>query len=337
MRPVSARTCARSASPPHHQVAMLGRISGSPSSAWAMRGRKASRARISSTPEPSALTSVTEPPRTAPTRPGVPMRESARSSSGSAKAASIRRQSTRTGRRPGDGAHHHPAVGDGQVVAFEQGEAEVAGDVGVLEVGVVERPGREDGDPRRRARPTGPAARRGRCGRSRRAARRGPRRRGRRRPGRWRRGSRARSPSRRAPGCGRRSPTSRRRGRGRSRRRGNAGNARRAAAGRPAGAAIRGCPRPVPPAGGRRPRGGRGRRGRPRPPRAGAPAGSAPRRCGSTPPPRSAPGRGPAARRARSSPRPRTGGRTRRRRAGTGRRARSGWRSPRARAGRSGG
>jgi len=46
----------------------------------------------------------------------------------------------------GDGADHDPAVLDGQVLAFEQHEAEVAGDVGVLEVGVVERAGREDGD-----------------------------------------------------------------------------------------------------------------------------------------------------------------------------------------------
>ena len=95
-----ARTWARSAGWPHHQVAMFGRISGSPRSARAMRGMKASSARVSSTPEPRALTRVTEPWRAAPTRPGVPSREVASSSSGSAKAASRRRQSTVTGRRP---------------------------------------------------------------------------------------------------------------------------------------------------------------------------------------------------------------------------------------------
>ena len=44
-RSVLARTCARSAALPHHQVAMLGRISGSPSSAWrCAAGRRAARA-----------------------------------------------------------------------------------------------------------------------------------------------------------------------------------------------------------------------------------------------------------------------------------------------------
>jgi hypothetical protein len=51
-------------------------------------------------PEPSALTSVTEPRRTASAMPGVPICEAALSSSGSTKAASIRRHSTLTGFRP---------------------------------------------------------------------------------------------------------------------------------------------------------------------------------------------------------------------------------------------
>ena len=97
-------------------------------------------------PEPSALTSETEPWRSASARPGVPICDCGLSSSGSAKAASRRRHSTLTGFRPDDGAHHQPAVRDGQVLAFEQHDAEIAGDVGVLEVGLVERAGRQDGD-----------------------------------------------------------------------------------------------------------------------------------------------------------------------------------------------
>ena len=62
------------------------------------------------------------------------------------KAASRRRQSTLSGLRPVDGAHHHLAVGDGEILAFEQHEAEIAGDVGVLEIGLVVLAGREDGD-----------------------------------------------------------------------------------------------------------------------------------------------------------------------------------------------
>ncbi len=47
----------------------------------------------------------------------------------------------------GDGAHHDLAVLDGEVFAFEQHEAEIAGDIGVLEIGFVELAGREDADP----------------------------------------------------------------------------------------------------------------------------------------------------------------------------------------------
>ena len=48
--------------------------------------------------------------------------------------------------QPGDGANHQPAIGNSQVLAFEQHDAEIAGDVGVLVVGLVERPGRHDRD-----------------------------------------------------------------------------------------------------------------------------------------------------------------------------------------------
>ena len=48
--------------------------------------------------------------------------------------------------RPLDGAHHHPPVGDHEVVALEQHQAEVAGDVGVLEIGFVALAGCQDCD-----------------------------------------------------------------------------------------------------------------------------------------------------------------------------------------------
>ena len=46
----------------------------------------------------------------------------------------------------GDGAHHHLAVLDDEVLALEQHEAEVAGDVGVLEIGLVVLARRQDAD-----------------------------------------------------------------------------------------------------------------------------------------------------------------------------------------------
>ena len=46
----------------------------------------------------------------------------------------------------GDGAHHHLAVLDDEVLAFEQHEAEIAGDIGVLEIGLVELARRQDAD-----------------------------------------------------------------------------------------------------------------------------------------------------------------------------------------------
>ena len=126
----------------------------------------------------------------------------------------------------GDGAHHHLPSDDGEVLALEQHEAEIAGDIGVLEIGLVELAGRQDGDAARSARAPCRAARRGSRGRSRPADGRASRHRCRRARASWRRGSRARSRRPTAPACGRPAPTSRRPGRGRARRRRNAGNVR---------------------------------------------------------------------------------------------------------------
>ncbi len=44
----------------------------------------------------------------------------------------------------GNGPHHHLALADRQVVAFQQHDAEVAGDVGVFEIGFIVRARRQD-------------------------------------------------------------------------------------------------------------------------------------------------------------------------------------------------
>ncbi|MCY1239586.1 hypothetical protein D9M72_523870 [compost metagenome] len=45
-----------------------------------------------------------------------------------------------------DGSHHHPAAQDRQVFTFKQHEAQVAGDIGVFEIGLVGDAGRKHGD-----------------------------------------------------------------------------------------------------------------------------------------------------------------------------------------------
>ena len=60
---------------PSHQVATFGRRGRSPSTCGASAGRKASMARASTRPAPSALAITTLPSRTACTRPGTPSRE----------------------------------------------------------------------------------------------------------------------------------------------------------------------------------------------------------------------------------------------------------------------
>ena len=193
-----------------------------------MLGRKASSARVSRMPEPSALTSDTEPWRSASARPGVPICECGlqfeRIGEGGVHAPPQHADRLQAG----DGAHHQPAVGDGQVLAFEQHDAEIAGDIGVLVIGLVERAGRQDGDAARRRVGHAVSAHRGSGGRSRPAGGRASRHRCRTARASWRRGFPARSRRPTAPACGRPAPTIRRSGRGRVRRRRNAGNVRSA-------------------------------------------------------------------------------------------------------------
>ena len=103
-------------------------------------------ARASTTPEPSALAITTLPSRTACTRPGTPSRERAFSSSGSAKSASRRRNSTSARLQAGHGADEHAVVAHREVLALDQQEAEIAREIGVLEIGLVHRAGRQHAD-----------------------------------------------------------------------------------------------------------------------------------------------------------------------------------------------
>ncbi len=126
----------------------------------------------STRPEPSALTTATPPARTACTSPGTPSREREFSSSGSAKSASRRRTSTSARLRPGDRAHIDRIVAHREVFALHQHEAEIAGEIGVLEIGLVQRTGGEQARPGLRRNGRAWSGSPARTGRSRRA---GPR------------------------------------------------------------------------------------------------------------------------------------------------------------------
>jgi hypothetical protein len=132
--------------PPHHQVAMFGIASGLPCSTSERRGRKARMARLSRTPAPRALIMVTEPAI-----------GQLRANRGSQPRGCVKFERVRPDRiKPApqnadrlmarDGAHHQSAVSNRQVLALEKHEAEIAGDIGMLEIGIVHRPRREDAD-----------------------------------------------------------------------------------------------------------------------------------------------------------------------------------------------
>ena len=117
------RTRSRSRAWPHHQVAMFGSFGSRPRIRRASAGMKPSMARDSSTPEPSALATVSWPARTARSIPGTPMVDSARSSSGSAYEESSRRHSTSSAAQAVDGADVQRVVAHHEVAALDQQEA----------------------------------------------------------------------------------------------------------------------------------------------------------------------------------------------------------------------
>ena len=146
-------TCSHSRGWPHHHVGTDGSASSSPSRCRHSPGRKGSSAGVSSTPLPSALATATWPARTAWTSPATPSDESPRSSSGSQKSSSMRRRMTSTGCRPSTVFRKTRLVAHGEVAALDEREAEIAREIGVLEVGLVVGARREQHDARRVGRP----------------------------------------------------------------------------------------------------------------------------------------------------------------------------------------
>ena len=88
------------------------------------------------------------PSRTACTRPATPRREAALSSSGSAKSASTPAQQHFGAAQARDGADEDAVVAHDQVFALDQQQAEIARQIGVLEIGLVHRPRRQQADAR---------------------------------------------------------------------------------------------------------------------------------------------------------------------------------------------
>ena len=91
---------------------------------------------------------TTLPSRTACTSPATPRREAALSSSGSAKSASMPPQQHLGAPQAGNRADEDAVVAHGQILAFDQQEAEIAGEIGVLEIGFIHRPRREQANAR---------------------------------------------------------------------------------------------------------------------------------------------------------------------------------------------
>ena len=81
-------------------------------------------------------------------RPGTPRCDDALSSSGSRKLESTRRSSTSSRFKPGNGADMNAIAADGEIVALDQQEAEIARQRGVFEIGLAEGARRQQPDPR---------------------------------------------------------------------------------------------------------------------------------------------------------------------------------------------
>ena len=148
----SSRTWARSAACPHHHVATLGSFSSSPIGRWPAPAGSPAGPGFPARRRPSGLASTTDPLRTACDQPGNRRSASGPSSStGSANSASRRRTSTSTRFSPPIVRTIDRAVAHRQVAALDQQEAEIAREIGVLEIGLVQRPRRQQADARRLA------------------------------------------------------------------------------------------------------------------------------------------------------------------------------------------
>ena len=214
---------------PHHQVAMCGIFRSSPSRRRHRLGRKPSSARASSTPEPGMLATTTPSLRSTSIRPGTPSCEDASSSSGSSEIGIDPAQQHVEPLQPGDGADMDAVAADGEIVALDQQEAEIARQRGVLEIGLAEGARRQQADARLVAVGAGAQRRRGTPRRTAPRARHSSTCRARKRRATAPGGFPARSPRPTAPACGRSAPTSGHRGRGRHRRHRGADSGRPAA------------------------------------------------------------------------------------------------------------
>ena len=145
----SSRTAAQDAASPHHQVGSDGRPSSSPSSVCAMAGRKPCTALDSRKPLPSALASTRLPraqhlhqARHAERRIGAQFERIA--------VVVVQASQQRVHRLQAlDGLQEQPLAAHREVAAFDQRQAEVARQVGMLEVGLAVRPRRQQRDARR--------------------------------------------------------------------------------------------------------------------------------------------------------------------------------------------
>ena len=133
---------------PHHQVAMCGIFRSSPKKRRLRLGRKPSSARASITPDPGILATTTPFFRSTSIRPGTPSCEEASSSKRIEKIGIDPAQQHVEPLQAGDGADMDAVAADGEIVAFDQQESEVARQRGVLEIGFAELAGRQQPDSR---------------------------------------------------------------------------------------------------------------------------------------------------------------------------------------------
>ena len=89
---------------------------------------------------------TTWPSRTACTRPATPRRERGVELQRIGEIGVEPAQQHLGAAQAGDGADEDAVVAHGQILALDQQEAEIAREIGVLEIGLVHRPGREQAD-----------------------------------------------------------------------------------------------------------------------------------------------------------------------------------------------
>ena len=136
---------------------------------------KASSARDSRRPAPGMFSTATPPARIASIRPGTPMLRGRVEFERIAPVGVDMAPEHVGALEAGDGAHEDMAVARDEIAALDQQEAEIAGEIGLFEIGLAPGAGRQNADARLRALRRYGAARREIRGRTARAARRSSR------------------------------------------------------------------------------------------------------------------------------------------------------------------